>query len=119
MKEARPIKGQSSSKTQTMDRVCLYLRLFMGMGVIWYFEIISWAVGSEAQEWTYFFDCFNMLQVISCVQKRFPLTILQGVWVFFTFVCKRNVLKVVLKKSDHLYSVVRKSTMDNTGTIFH
>ena len=54
-----------------------------------------------------------------CVQKRFPLTILQGVWVFFTFVCKRNVLKVVLKKSDHLYSVVRKSTMDNTGTIFH
>ena len=40
----------------------------------------------------------------------------QGVWVFFTFVCKRNVLKVILKKSDHLYSMVRKSTMDNTGT---
>ena len=47
-----------------MDRVCLYLRLFMGMGIIWYFEIISWALGSETQEWTYFFDCFNMLQVI-------------------------------------------------------
>ena len=63
IKEANPIKGQGGARQQTMDRVCLYLRLFMGMGVIWYFEIISWAVGSEAQGWTYFFDCFNMLQV--------------------------------------------------------
>ena len=39
----------------------------------------------------------------------------QGVWVFFTFVCKRNVVKVILKKSDHLYSMVRKSTMDSAG----
>ena len=64
MKDSRPSKAQAGTRQQTMDRVCLYLRLFMGMGIIWYFEIISWALGSETQEWTYFFDCFNMLQVI-------------------------------------------------------
>ena len=88
----------------------------MGMGVIWYFEIISWAAGAEQAKWTYFFDCFNMLQVVFCrntLEKQEFVT--KGVWVFIIFVCKRNVLKVVLKKRDRLYSKVRKSTMENSG----
>ena len=66
IREARLSKKSSGQRQQTMDRVCLYLRLFMGMGVIWYFEIISWAAGAEQAKWTYFFDCFNMLQVVFC-----------------------------------------------------
>ena len=30
------------------------------MGVIWYFEILSWYTGGN---WAMFFDCINMLQV--------------------------------------------------------
>ena len=32
------------------------------------------------------------------------VNLLQGVWVFITFVLKRNVLKVVTRRTDHLYS---------------
>ena len=33
---------------------------------------------------------------------------LQGVWVFIIFVCKKNVLKVVTRKSNSLYNTIAK-----------
>lgn len=40
-------------------------RLFLGMGIIWYFELLSFATSTEEGdgEWSYFTDCLNMLQV--------------------------------------------------------
>jgi len=74
------------------------------MGVIWYFEIISWYTGNDQQDqkWAYVFDVINMMQ---------------GVWVFLIFVCKRNVLKVILKKSDKLYSTVRRNSLSGTSRV--
>ena len=41
-----------------------FYRLFLGMGIIWYFELIGFATddGSE-QKWMWLPDCLNMLQV--------------------------------------------------------
>merc|ERR1712106_85817 len=92
---------KNGSRKEKLDKICLYLRLFLGMGVIWYFELLSFATGSEngSEEWSYFTDCLNMLQ---------------GVWVFITFVCKRNVLKVVMRRTDRLYSgIVRQMSSPN------
>ena len=57
----------------------VYFRLFMGLGLIWYFEILFWALGMEETDYAKVPDIFNMLQ---------------GVWVFLTFICKKNVLRV-------------------------
>ena len=42
-----------------------YSRLFLGMGIIWYFELLAFALNTKgkSQRWTYFADCLNMLQV--------------------------------------------------------
>jgi len=94
-----------SSKTgkrgEKLDKICLYLRLFLGMGIIWYFELLSFALSKEDVEskWNYFTDTLNMLQ---------------GVWVFITFVCKRNVFRVVTRRADRLYSEIVRSKSSNT-----
>jgi len=56
---------KSGNRKEKLDKICLYLRLFLGMGVIWYFELISFATSTETgnDEWAYFTDCLNMLQV--------------------------------------------------------
>jgi len=102
MSSGNPCKGGYGK--ELMDKGCLYLRLFLGMGVIWYFEIISWYTGNDKQDqkWAYVFDVVNMMQ---------------GVWVFLIFVCKRNVLKVILKKKDKLYSTVRRNTLDSSSRV--
>merc|ERR1712080_76608 len=92
--------GESSSggnRMERRDKMCLYLRLFIGMGIIWYFEIIAFSfTGTDiGVEWFYFTDTLNMLQ---------------GVWVFLIFVCKRNVLKVVTRRAESLYSSVGRHT---------
>merc|ERR1712186_114040 len=81
-------KQGGSMRSEWLDKTCLYLRLFFGMGVIWYFEIISFYVGGD---WSTTTDIINMLQ---------------GVWVFLTFVCKRNVFQVILRRRARLYSAV-------------
>ena len=47
------------------NNVFIIIRLFLGMGVIWYFEIISWYTGNDQQDqkWAYMFDVINMMQV--------------------------------------------------------
>jgi len=97
-------KSETSGKDgrkERVDKMCLYLRLFLGMGIIWYFEILAFALGwfDIGVEWFYFTDMINMLQ---------------GVWVFIIFVCKRNVMKVVMRKKDRLYSIVAR-TIATTG----
>ena len=79
------------------------------MGIIWYFEILAFLVGDgEEQSWGYFTitDCINMLQVYETYQKITDKQMFQGVWVFMTFVCKRNVIEVITLKRDRLYSAV-------------
>ena len=67
-----------------------------------YFELVAFAVNGEvAEEVFYLTDTVNMLQVLLALHyfTRSAVWIhikshFQGVWVFLTFVCKRNVLKV-------------------------
>jgi len=95
------LAGRKGGRKEKFDQICLYLRLFLGMGVIWYFELVAFAVnGKVAEEVFYLTDTVNMLQ---------------GVWVFLTFVCKKNVLKVVTRQRDQLYSQIAR-TMSNVGS---
>ena len=62
-----------------------------------YFELVAFAVNGEvAEEVFYLTDTVNMLQVLLALHHftRRIKSHFQGVWVFLTFVCKRNVLKV-------------------------
>ena len=92
--------------------MCIYLRLFLGMGIIWYFEILAFALTSYKLNANIFIltDTLNMCQVKkTCLQIVLKLfSILQGVWAFIIFVCKRNVMKVVRGKSSRLYSIARQ-----------
>ena len=79
------------------------------MGIIWYFELLAFALDLDDKEQRslYFFDFLNMMQVLDITPVVLPTVyLLQGVWVFLTFVCKRNVLQVVTMKSDRLYSAL-------------
>jgi len=73
----------------------IYIRLFLGMGITWYFEVINFALSSLEPDprWLMLTDTLNMCQ---------------GVWVFIIFVCKKNVLKVVTRKSNSLYNTIAK-----------
>jgi len=84
-------KKSSGDGGKLKDQVCTYLRLFLGMGVPWYAEIIAFGLTSSRPDPRifYFTDTLNMLQ---------------GVWVFFIFVFKKNVLDVLSKKKKELYS---------------
>ena len=81
-----------------MNRFLLFLKLFFGMGFIWTFDIISGLIGDDvvAEHHWYFTDCLNMLQ---------------GVYIFIIFVCKRNVFKVIFKR-DIIFS---KSSKESGG----
>ena len=48
-----------------MDTMCIYLRLFLGMGIIWYFEILAFALTSYNLNPNIFIltDTLNMCQV--------------------------------------------------------
>ncbi|XP_023338127.1 G-protein coupled receptor Mth2 isoform X2 [Eurytemora carolleeae] len=90
------------NRKEQIDKMLLYLRLFFGMGFVWYFEILSFLLDTPNSDWTWFPDTLNMLQ---------------GVWVFITFVCKRNVLNIIMKKKDRLYVSLRRSTIGDNGEI--
>ena len=42
-----------------------FIRLFVGMGLNWYLEIVGWAMVSDMEDslWQVLPDCINMLQV--------------------------------------------------------
>ena len=77
---------KTGKRKEKLDKILLYLRylkyslklieevnamilnlkrLFLGMGIIWYFELLAFALNTKgtSQRWTYFADCLNMLQV--------------------------------------------------------
>merc|ERR1711971_870746 len=87
--------NKKGSRSEKVDTMCIYLRLFLGMGIIWYFEILAFALTSYKLNANIFIltDTLNMCQ---------------GVWAFIIFVCKRNVVKVVRGKSSRLYSIARQ-----------
>ena len=68
-----------------MNRLLLFIKLFFGMGFMWTMDIVSGLISEEvvSEENWYFTDVLNMLQ---------------GVYIFIIFVCKRNVFKVVFKR---------------------
>ena len=53
------------SRSEKMDTMCIYLRLFLGMGIIWYFEILAFALTSYNLNPNIFIltDTLNMCQV--------------------------------------------------------
>ena len=55
---------KAGKRKEKLDRILLYLRLFLGMGIIWYFEVLAFALNTKgaSQRWTYFADVLNMLQ---------------------------------------------------------
>merc|ERR1712061_624872 len=85
--------GKKESRSEKMDKMLIYIRLFLGMGM-WYFEIINFALDPHPH-WTALTDTLNMCQ---------------GVWVFITFVCKKNVLRVLQGKSKMLYRSLSRNT---------
>merc|ERR1712032_1434860 len=89
--------NKKGSRSEKVDTMCIYLRLFLGMGIIWYFEIIAFALTSYKLNANIFIltDTLNMCQVGKEHLQIVFETILQGVWAFIIFVCKRNVMKVV------------------------
>lgn len=76
--------GSETQQRDKIDRFLTYIKLFVGMGFIWIFEIIAGMASDDIHEsaW-YFFDVLNMMQ---------------GFFVFVTFVCKRNVINAILCK---------------------
>jgi len=77
------------------DKMLIYIRLFLGMGITWYFEILNFALSSLELDprWMVLTDTLNMCQ---------------GIWVFIIFVCKRNVINVVSGKWKNMYNSVAR-----------
>jgi len=84
-----------SSRNEKRDKMLIYIRLFLGMGITWYFEILNFALSALDPDprWLVLTDTLNMCQ---------------GVWVFIIFVCKKNVFNVVKGKSNSLYNTIAK-----------
>ena len=61
-----------------MNSLWLFIKLFFGMGFMWTLTVIAGLISDN-----YFIDVLYMLQ---------------GVYIFIIFVCKRNVFKIVFKR---------------------
>ena len=57
--------NKKGSRSEKVDTMCIYLRLFLGMGIIWYFEILAFALTSYKLNVNIFIltDTLNMCQV--------------------------------------------------------
>ena len=79
-----------------MEKFVMYLKLFVGMGFIWTFEIISGLThkSTGASVW-WLTDVLNMSQ---------------GFYVFFVFICKRKVFRVIC--GNNPYGVVKEISLD-------
>ena len=54
-----------SSRKEKRDKMLIYIRLFLGMGITWYFEILNFALSSLEPDprWLIFTDTLIMCQV--------------------------------------------------------
>ena len=57
--------NKKGSRSEKVDTMCIYLRLFLGMGIIWYFEILAFALSNHDLHPNVFVftDTLNMCQV--------------------------------------------------------
>ena len=79
-------KANRKQSDNKWDKFLVYLKLFIGMGFIWIFEIISGLAKDQVHESSWYFtDILNMFQ---------------GLYVFVCFVCKRNVIFAILGVND-------------------
>ena len=83
-----------------MDRFLLFIKLFFGMGFTWIIDIISGLISDDvvAEHHWYFTDILNMLQ---------------GVYIFIIFVCKRNVFRIIFRKD--IVFLFSKSSNESSG----
>jgi len=84
-RETRMLKGEESRRHDDQanrQRLNLYLKLFIVMGVNWIMEVISWAAGGPEYFW-FVTDLGN---------------ILQGVLIFIIFVWKQKVRHILMRK---------------------
>ena len=81
--EAKRLNYIEEKTSNQRTRVFLFMKLFLGMGLLWFFEIIGGLLNEHVHEsaW-YVFDVLNMLQ---------------GLYIFVIFVVKRNVIEAILK----------------------
>jgi hypothetical protein len=75
-KDTVNLRQNKKSAAVNRQRFILYVELFVVMGITWMAEVISWKVG-QPEAW-YIFDLLNALQ---------------GVFIFFIFVCKPKILR--------------------------
>ncbi|CRK99459.1 CLUMA_CG012624, isoform A [Clunio marinus] len=84
-KETSIVRGGESGRHSAMDidkaRFFLYLRLFVVMGITWIIEIVSWALTNSPI--LYITDTLNCLQ---------------GIIIFFLFIWKPKVKKIIKRK---------------------
>ncbi|XP_064108444.1 uncharacterized protein LOC135216861 [Macrobrachium nipponense] len=91
------------TRKQNRERLCLYVKLFIVMGITWLAEVVSWQQGS-CKFWI-------ATDVINC---------LQGVFIFLMYICKKNDLQRVRDRWDavvrHLKEEVRSRNLWPTIT---
>uniref|UniRef100_A0A182S9T6 G-protein coupled receptors family 2 profile 2 domain-containing protein n=1 Tax=Anopheles maculatus TaxID=74869 RepID=A0A182S9T6_9DIPT len=74
--------GRHSKYTNERNRYGLYVRLFVVMGVTWTFEFITWI--ADSQNWM-----VHLTDICNCIS---------GVFIFFLFVWKRKVWKLLQQR---------------------
>jgi hypothetical protein len=86
-------------RTSEMDSFLVLLKLFIGMGLMWTFEIIAGLIDFHNRQWIWYItDVFNMLQ---------------GFYIFVIFICKRNVWNAMMKmKKGNPPALSRKKTAE-------
>lgn len=67
-----------------INRVKLFLKLFIIMGVTWIFEVISWLV--SGYNWNWYWVIFDMINI------------LQAIVIFIIFVCKKETISSLEQK---------------------
>ena len=61
-----------SSRKEKRDKMLIYVRLFLGMGITWYFEILNFALSALEPDprWLILTDTLNMCQVFWNVKMQ-------------------------------------------------
>uniref|UniRef100_A0A8D8Q9Y2 G-protein coupled receptor Mth2 n=1 Tax=Cacopsylla melanoneura TaxID=428564 RepID=A0A8D8Q9Y2_9HEMI len=81
-------RGSKRHVTNDKERLTLYLKLFVVMGVTWIMEVLSWAYGSVENKTKFWF-----LWYIADMGNA-----LQGVFILGIFLCKRRILCLLILK---------------------
>jgi len=95
---------EARKRSEKMDKFLLYIKLFVGMGFIWTFEILSGLLPHSSSHVWWVTDTLNMCQ---------------GLYVFLIFACKRNVSAIALAPNTpqgRMWSYVSKNTKWTTAT---